>query len=111
MPARYCLTSVNLIALSAFMIAGATIALAQQPLPTINVGAASPIKHDGAQKTKPLTRQTADNSRNRVLSQACPGYVSVKSTSYPHALIVIDCSKCEIAVIYADRSNFQLTVS
>ncbi|MFM9163094.1 MAG: hypothetical protein ACKOPH_08570, partial [Methylocystis sp.] len=70
MPARYCLTSVTLIALSAFMIAGATIALAQQPLPTINVGAASPIKHNGAQKTKPLTRQTADNSRNRALSQA-----------------------------------------
>ena len=70
MPARYCVSSVTLIALSAFMIAGATIALAQQPLPTIDVGAASPIKRSGAQKTKPITTQTANNFRNRVLSQA-----------------------------------------
>ena len=70
MPTQYCSTQILWVLVIGLTIAAAPAALAQQSLPKIDVGAASPIKRSGAQKTKPVTAPIADNSRGRDLSQA-----------------------------------------
>ena len=88
MPVRYRLSLMVWIAFPALNIANTPIVFAQQPLPTIDVGAASPIKRGGAQKTKAFARQVAEISSQHVLPQA-PDAVPVQATEAPDGALPI----------------------